>query len=372
MKLEIIDYSHEGKGVAKLDGFAFFIPNTKIGEVHEVTNVVKKKKFGFAEAINVENKTDCPVYFECGGCQILHLTYEEQLEFKKNSIMALVNKNKLDIEIADVIKCDNNYGYRNKVTLHNLGFKKSKSSEIVSFEKCLLISEKMNSIIAEQKGNYIDTLVIHENTFGDIMISSKDKISSKIANTIYHNNEKVTGEDFYMYLGEVKYKILPTTFFQVNSHQSIKLFDIVRENIKNDVVLDGYCGVGAISLYIADKAKKVYGLEINSESIKMANENQVLNNITNVEFMCSDVKAKIAEFTFVDTIILDPPRTGCDKEVIDIINNSNIKKIIYISCNPATLIRDIQLFDFNTSKITPVDMFPNTYHIESVTVLERP
>lgn len=371
MNIKIIDYTHEGKGVGKIDGLAYFIPNTLKGNSYELTNIVKKKSFALAEAKDVKNCTDCDVYFNCGGCQVLHLSYEEQLAFKRDTIQGNVNKNKLDIFVNDTVRCDSNYGYRNKITLHNLGFKKARSNEIIKFDKCLLASENMNNVINELRGQKIDSLVIHENVAGEIMLSSKTDVKSKLATTIYKNNEIVKGSEFYMSLGDIKYQIKPTTFFQVNTHQTLKLFDLVKKHIKDDIVLDGYCGVGAIALYISDVAKFVYGLEINSESIKMAKQNQLINNINNVEFHCSDVKKKIAEYTFVDTIILDPPRTGCDKEVIEIINNSNIKKIVYISCNPSTLIRDIQLFDFKTTEITPVDMFANTYHVESVTKLER-
>ena len=178
-------------------------------------------------------------------------------------------------------------------------------------------------------------------------------------------------------MNELLFKISPSAFFQVNTFGAIKLYDQVKEYANltgKETILDLYCGTGTIGLYLAEQAEKVYGIEINEEAIKDANENKKLNNIKNAEFYSLNANQFLEKITEkIDVLIVDPPRGGLDKKTIDSSLKLNPQKIIYVSCDVATLARDLNILKefYNIKEITPVDMFPNTYHCESVCILER-
>ena len=181
-------------------------------------------------------------------------------------------------------------------------------------------------------------------------------------------------EDGYINIGDVKYKVSPESFFQINSSNISRLYDeIVRYGkfSKEDNVIDLYCGVGSISLYIAKYVKSVLGIEIVSDAVNDATENAKINNISNAKFLCGDVAKLIDDNINGDILIVDPPRMGLDKHTIDVINEKKIKKVIYVSCNPMTLVRDLSLIDnYNIEGISIVDMFPETHHTECVCLLK--
>ena len=173
--------------------------------------------------------------------------------------------------------------------------------------------------------------------------------------------------DFHLF-----YLVSPESFFQVNYDMTVKLYDKVSEYLSSSgKVMDLYCGTGSIGIYIADKVKSIFGIEINKSAIRDANSNKELNDINNISFKCGDVENIINSRDFYDTIIVDPPRGGLSKKTKDILLNIGSKKIIYVSCNPMTLVRDINdlKVKYEFREITLFDLFPNTYHVESVTLL---
>ena len=194
--------------------------------------------------------------------------------------------------------------------------------------------------------------------------------------SIYMNNKCMfKKEDGYINIGDIKYIVSNKSFFQVNTNNIYKLYDeIIRYGnfSKDDEVIDLYCGVGSITLYIAKYVKKVLGIEIIEDAIRDAKENARINNINNVSFICGDVSKVIDENIHGNKLIVDPPRVGLDKHTVDIINNSKIDKLIYVSCDPMTLVRDIKnLTNYELKEVSVVDMFPQTHHVESICVLER-
>ena len=192
------------------------------------------------------------------------------------------------------------------------------------------------------------------------------------------NNKKIYGDDLYEDLNGLKFVISPLSFFQVNKYNTINLYNKILDycNLSgNEVVLDLYCGTGTIGSFVSKKCSKVIGIEINEDAVKDANKNKEINNLNNIEFICGD-SGKILKnnkYKNIDIVIVDPPRSGLSDLSINEIININPKKIIYTSCDPVTLARDLRKLSekYDVLELTPVDMFPNTYHVESVCLLER-
>ena len=366
MEVTIIDYDHQGRGMARINNKIVFIPNTMIGEIVDIKITKEKKNFIEAEVINYiktnPNRVDnlCPYYKQCGGCDILHLPYDEQLEYKYNKVKNIIKRYvKEDIKINNIVKSDKQFNYRNKVTLqvdkNKFGYYSKKSNNIIPIKKCLLLDDSLN--------DYISTI---DNTKEKIVLRTNGK---KILD---NNNELITKE-----IGKYKYLVSLDSFFQVNDNVTFKLYEKVKEycnSSDDDTILDLYCGTGTIGIYLSDKCKKVLGIEINKQAIKDANKNKELNNIDNIEFIAEDVAKVINKIKIKpDIVVVDPPRAGLDEFTIKEITKINPKRLIYVSCDPMTLARDLNIlkYYFNIKEITPFDMFPNTYHIENVVLLEK-
>ena len=379
---------------------------------------------------------DCRTYKRCGGCNLRHVKYEETLKMKQNAVQSLVNKTlKNKIEVQKAVGMENPFHYRNKAQ-YPLGVDKDKNPiigvfanrthEVIPMEKCLIqnpkseeianfilnfIKENKISIYNEkiQKGLFRHIVIKVGIKTGQIMcilvingniIPKENELIEKLTinfpeiKTIIKNiNEKNTNvilgdKNINIYgngyiediLGEYRFKISSLSFYQVNPVQAEKLYKLgveMAQISQNDTVFDLYCGIGTISLFMATYAKKVYGIEIVKEAIDMAKENAKVNNIENVEFFAGDVEIVLDELINqknikADIVMFDPPRKGLDKNSINNILKIHPKKIVYISCNPATLIRDLAQFEENyeIKKIVPVDMFPFTSHVEVGTLLE--
>lgn len=391
MNLKIEKLDDFGRGITYLDGKVTFVKNAVIGDIVEVVITKSKKKYNEAIIKKVIKPSDkrvkpmCPYFNECGGCVLQNLNYGDGLLFKKEKVINYFKKNNLDIN-PFVIKC-NRYNYRNKITLKivngNIGYYESNSHKIIPIFKCEIAYEKINDTISLIKNfNIINgEVIIRCNYKGEILIAitSNDEI-----NIDYNNldksivgiilNDKTIYKDNYFYekVNNLVYKVSYNSFFQVNVEVAKELFSLVDKNIcENDYVLDLYSGVGTFSLSCS-KAKKVYGVEIVKNAILNALENALLNHKDNVEFILSDA-SKIVDIDFeFNKLIVDPPRAGLSKEVIDFINKKLPEKIIYISCDYHTQVRDINLLvDYKITKSYVCDMFPYTYHIESVILLQR-
>lgn len=401
VKIEKLD--NFGRGMSYYDGKPLFVENAIDGEVVECTieNEYKKNYEGICKkVIEQSNKrctVKCPYYKDCGGCNIMHLNYKNQLDFKYEKVKALLKKfANINEELIEEIIPSINEGYRNKVTLKvnkGIGFYKRRTYDLIEIDNCIVCNTKINEVIKELKGISLKNIdeVIIRCTDKESMLIFKilddidnkkyiDRFEKKVDNLIVIKDGISTvlfGKGFISEkLGDYHFKISPTSFFQVNTNGAEKLYNSVLEFADlngNETVLDLYCGTGTIGTYVSSKAKKVIGIEINSEAVEDANENIKINNVTNVEFICDDVGKRINEYKNIDLVIMDPPRNGLNKKTTDNILKILPKKIVYVSCDPATLARDINnLSDkYLVKKIRLVDMFPNTYHCESITVLER-
>ena len=389
MKLKIIDMDHMGSGIAKDDNKVIFVPKTVPGDICEVEIVKDNKKYAKAKVIKITEKSKlhqkalCPYYKECGGCNISNLDYPEQLNFKESKVKNIFKKY-LDLDInPKVIPSNLKYAYRNKITYHfnnTLGLI-SEYDGIVPIDSCFLVSDKVNGLyneIKKQDISNVKLLTIKECDNGLILsITGKldiTKIKDKCI-AIYMNDKCVYHEENgYITIGSLKYMVSNKSFFQVNTTNISNLYDEIinlADFKPTDKVIDLYCGVGSIGIYIAKYVKSVIGVELVEDAIRDAKNNANINKIPNAKFICGDV-AKIDGNTLnADVVIVDPPRTGLDTNTISIINKKEINKLIYVSCNPMTLVRDIKLLtNYTLKNISIVDMFPQTHHCESIVLLK--
>lgn len=390
MEVKIIDLDHKGNGIAKIDNKIIFVPKCIVGDIVNIDIIKKHKKYDEGRIRKLISKDEdridslCPYYELCGGCNISNLTYDKQLEYKKNKVKNIF-KRYLNIDInPDIIGSDNRYEYRNKITYqcnNKLGLV-SINNDVINIDKCYLVSDNVNKLyelINNQDLSKVEKVIIKEcdnglilDIVGDINIDNlKDMCLS-----IYINNNCVYKiDDGYISIGSVKYIVSPNSFFQVNTKNISKLYDVVLKYgcfNKDDDVIDLYCGVGSISLYVSKYVKNVLGIEIVSDAIVDANKNALINKIDNVKFICGDVSKLVDNNVYGNKIIVDPPRVGLDNHTIDILNQVNVDKLIYVSCDPMTLVRDIKKLDrYEIKDITLVDMFPQTHHVECMVLLGR-
>ena len=377
---------------------------------------------------------DCNTYKRCGGCSLRHIKYEETLNIKKNIVQNLINKTlKNHVGVKNTLGMGNPYHYRNKAQYPVgtdkqgetvIGIFAKRTHEIIPMKECFIqnpISEKIafaiykfiktKNIPAYNEENQTGLLRhivikigIHTHEIMCILVLNSKKmpfeneliemlvkeygvktivknINTKNTNVILGQDNIVIHGDGYIYdtLGEFTFKISPMSFYQTNPVQTEALYNTAIElaNLdKDDILYDLYCGIGTIGIFASKYVKKVYGIEIVSQAIEDAKQNAKLNNIDNIEFVCGDVE-KVFENVmkekseFPDVVFVDPPRRGLDKNTIDNLLAVKPKKIIYISCNPASMVRDLHLMEeeYEISNVQPVDMFPFTSHVECVSLL---
>lgn len=430
-EVDIVDNGYEGEGIAKIDGFTIFVPNSIKGEKVKIKILKVLSSHAFAKIEEFTKKSeyrlnlDCDTYSKCGGCAMRHIKYEKTLEIKKSAVESSLKKQGINVKVNDVIGMEAPYFYRNKLQ-YPLGIDSSgnpvmgvfaqRSHRVIETNECMIqnkrlqevangifnfikenkipvydetkrsgqirhlvlrvgikTSEIMVTIVSnEEKINKEDELVsyIQEN-FKDVKTIVKN-INSKNTNVILGNKNVVLYGDGYIYdeiLG-FKFKISPMSFYQVNPVQTEKLYSKAIElaDLKgNETIFDLYCGIGTIGICASNKIKKLYGIETIPEAIEDAKKNADINNIENSEFFIGDVEKTLPEFIEKnnikpDVVFIDPPRKGCDKVAIETIMKIAPKKVIYVSCNPATLSRDLKMFSdmYEIKEVTPVDMFPFT------------
>ena len=380
-------------------------------------------------------EVDCSTYKRCGGCNLRHIKYEETLKMKQNAVQSLVNKTLINkLKVQETVGMENPFHYRNKAQ-YPVGINKNgepiigvfanRTHEVIPMEKCLIQNQQSEKIakhilqfIKENKISIYDEktgkglfrhvvikvgiktkqimciLVINGKTIPQEqkliqdLITKFPEIKTIVKNINIKNTNVILGqENINIYgegyiediLGEYTFKISPLSFYQVKPVQAEKLYNLgveMAQISKKDTVFDLYCGIGTISLFMAKYAKKVYGIEIVNEAVEMPKENAKSNNIKNAEFYAGDVEIVLDELINkqgikADIVMFDPPRKGLDKNSINNILKIKPKKIVYISCNPATLIRDLAMFEetYEIKNIVPVDMFPFTSHVECVSLL---
>lgn len=441
--VEFVDLTHEGQGVAKLDGFPIFVPGGLPGESAQIKILNVKKNYGYGKLIEIRKKSPYRVEIpkedmhKYGGCQLHHMSYEGQLQFKQNLVeQTLTRIGKLqDVNIHPIIGMEQPFHYRNKAQVPVgersgrliTGFYKPRTHEIIDTDESVIHMEAINDAIKIVKeicselgvaayneeahtgvlrhimarfGRKTDELMIvlitrteklphREEIVGKIVAALPNvksivhNVNPKRTNVILGEKTQVLwGQDvIYDYIGNVKFAISPRSFYQVNPVQTKVLYDkaLAYTGLTGEeIVIDAYCGIGTISLFLAQQAKKVYGVEVVSDAINDAKKNADLNGITNVEFTVGEAETVIPNWAkegiHADVIVVDPPRKGCDAALLKTIIEMKPKRVVYVSCNPATLARDLGILEtggYQTLEVQPVDMFPMTMHVECVTLMSR-
>jgi 23S rRNA (uracil1939-C5)-methyltransferase len=441
VELEITDLSYEAMGVAHYEGLTVFVNNALPGETVKAKILKVKKRFAFAKIEKILKESPDRInvklnqWVQTGLASLAHIKYDKQLEFKRNQVVNLLKKAHLDgVKVNETLPSPEQTGYRNKAQVPvrevngqlEIGFFRRHSHDLVPLTNFFTTDPEIDRVLVatrdilrkyevpaydeiHHKGEvrYLDVrrskangklmviLVCLHKDFPQLPkvaaeISQIPEISSVILNYNPKKTNVILGRNDYVVLGEdhlidkigdVEFRISPKSFFQINSLQTPRLYDLAikKADLKaNDVVIDAYSGIGTIGLSVAKHVKAVRGMETIREAVEDANANAKLNGIENAQYVtgkAEDVMPRWAsEGLKTDVIFVDPPRKGLTPEFINAAAATKPKKIVYISCNPATQIRDLQLLQekgYHFDEISPVDMFPQTPHVESVTVLER-
>ena len=406
----IRDILIDGRGVGETPTKIAFIEDAVFGETCEIEILEEKKNFYNAKKIKTikespyQTQAPCPYYNECGACTIMDIKYEKQLDIKKNLILqALAKFTSYKLEDIEIIS-SKELRYRNKIRLQvdkdgTLAYNKSYSNDLVHIKDCLLArdiisenlsdKEKIIKDISEKFPASIGEITIRTNG-QDLMInldiSNKDPISyikekyssSKFfINIVGKEKINISGKDYLEYeIFDKIFKISANDFYQVNDYQIENLYGEAKKLLgENKKVLDLYCGSATSSIAINDD--NLVGVEINKNAIKDAKINAEKNNLKDYKFIAKNAKyidEKFIKKEKIDSLIVDPPRAGLDKDLIKSIGKSGLKEIIYISCNPQTLARDINRFEkqgYELEKIKAVDMFPQTMHVEAIALIQK-
>ena len=395
-KVLISSVNHQGYGVARINNKVVFVENAITDDVVDIEIVKEYKKYALGEVVNFVSMSKehitsaCPYYDKCGGCQISHITHKAQLDFKKEKMRNIFSRY-LDMEISPKIISVNEYNYRNKVVFHikdgKLGFYEDGTNKLIKIDNCLLLDERINNLIPLFNNldlTYVEKIMVRV-TSKEVMvvfygfIDKIDVLKKYVSSIILVNiKEKLLYGKSYIKeeINGLKFIISYNSFFQVNTKAMVRLYDKVLKyaNLtKEDDVLDLFCGTGTIGIYLSMYCKSVLGVEIVEEAIKDANINKELNNIDNISFICGDVDRVINEKFNQNVLVVDPPRSGLNKNTKNVILNNGFDRIVYVSCDPMTLVRDLKDLSskYEFKEITLVDMFPNTYHVECVILLQR-
>lgn len=386
VKCEKLD--HFGRGLGHVLGKIIFVPDLLPNEEALVKIILDKKKYMVGEVVQLVKKSNyriepkCP-YENC-GCALKSLDYLKTLEFKKDKVIDILKRyGEIEGVVKEIVSSRNIYAYRNKITLKvkdgKIGYFKNGTNDLIEINRCEIASKKSNEIIKVLKNSDLSNvreIVIKD--FGEVMLIIKGDMNIEelkpLVNSIYINDRLVYGkENIIATLGEFKFYVSKDSFFQVNMDVALKLYNKVLEYLDGGKsVLDLYCGTGTISLFLSKHFDEVTGTEINEEAVKCAFLNKDLNNISNVRFICGDVSKEIHHLK-ADNIVVDPPRSGLTNEGINDILKISPERFVYVSCDPMTLARDLKLFKekYKVKEVTLFDMFPWTYHVESVCLLIR-
>ena len=438
----IESYSSDGYGVCRVEGRAVFVPRAIVGEQWRIRIVKVSASAVFARgeellspsACRVESS--CPYFGKCGGCDLCHMRYDEELNFKLSRVNdALTHIGKQSVRATEILGSEKTERYRNKAIFAvaesegsaAYGFFRERSHQLIPIDKCLLqdeLSEKVaasvvqfmneNAIPAydEESGRGVvrhvfcrralhtgDAVacIVAARGFGsatgilvEALRQSCPELSGIVLNINKSRGNTVLAGDFYTLWGRdditdslcgVRFNISPQSFFQINPPQAEKLYARAVEYAapaRDSLVFDLYCGAGTISLCLAQRAGQVIGAEIVPEAIENAKKNAEMNGISNTEFLCADAGQAAAELAArglkPDAVVVDPPRKGMSEEAVAAVASMAPERVVYVSCNPATLARDILRFNsygYTLQKVTAVDMFPRTCHVETVVCLSR-
>ena len=400
--IDIVRFNNEGDGVGLYNDFVIFVKGALIDEKVHVKIVDIKKNYAVGKLIGVLSPSEerrvpiCPYYNTCGGCNIMHMSEELQLEFKKKKIEDIFKKVcKIDLNVKEICSY-NNLNYRNKVVLrvegNKIGYYKPRSKDLVDIEECKICDEKINDTIKiiREYINHYKTHKIHEviiRTARDEVMIYFDSLNPtwqnkfiercKNVTSIYVKNKLINGLDsINQKINNLGFDISPKSFFQVNPETASNLYKYALKRVNDqNITVDLYSGTGTIAMALAEKSRRVIAIESNKSAVANAKSNLDLNDIDNVEFKLGKVEDLIDELKEfnIDTLVLDPPRSGSDKKTLKSLLKIKPKSIVYISCNPVTLARDYNVIRsmYDILEVKAFDMFPNTHHVETVMILER-
>lgn len=431
-------YSSEGLGIVRLDGAVVFVPQCVRGETIDlkITKVMKTAAAGEVVKVHTPSpertKPECPYFGRCGGCDFQHMSYTEELWAKRQRVQdALSRIGGSEVEVEEILGAKDPLHYRNKSQYPvgkqgEIGFYRARSHEVVNIDRCLIQSELSDKtaeavgswmkrykisaydettgkgllrhiyVRVNRKGESLCCLVVNghklprEAELAAYICAAVPKTVGVVLNTNTKRGNVVLGDKYRTIYGQdylldelcgLKFKLSVPSFYQVNRdqaevlyHKAIELAGLTGE----ETVLDLYCGTGTITLCLAQKAKRAIGAEIVPPAVADARENALRNGVENVEFFCGDA-AEVAEMLEreglrPDVITVDPPRKGLSPEVIGSIVGMAPKRVVYVSCDPATLGRDLKIFEENgypADRAVAVDMFPGTRHVESIVLMQR-
>lgn len=391
MKIEKLD--NKGRGITYHNGLITFVNNALPDEEVKINIISENKKFYTAEVLELSNENKnrvlpkCPYYNTCGGCNLQHINIEYEDEFKENKVKEILKKYANVHVPLKINKNDKELFYRNKITLKiengKWGFYNESTHKLCEISQCLIANNSINEFLNQNiikinngtitiRSNYENNLLLIITTDEKLDID-KDILPSNIAGVILNNKCIYKDNYFYDYIDDMKFKVSYDSFFQVNNYMAANIFKILRNNVKGKNLLDLYCGVGTLGLSLKDNFKNIYGIEKVKNAIVDAKHNAKINNVSNAFFYDGDT-AKILDKLNqkFDTVIVDPPRSGLNKETLEHIKRINSKTIVYVSCDPMTLARDIsELSEYKVEKANVLNMFPKTYHVESVVILSK-
>ena len=443
VEVEIVDLTHEGAGVAKVDGFVFFVDNALPGEVIKMRVLKLKKNIGFGKVEEYvtlspnRNQDIDTTYLRSGIADFGHMTYEEQLKFKRKQVVDNLYKTAgiSDVEVAETLGMETPYAYRNKAQVPvrrvkgqlETGFYRKNSHDLIPIEDFLIQDKEIDKLIVfvrdllrrydlkpydekEQTGLIRHLVVRRGHYSGQMMlvfvttrpkIFRIDQIIAKITEAfpnvvsiIQNINDKNTnaifGKEFRTLFGQDTitdsmlgndYEISAQSFYQVNTEMAEKLYQTAIDfsDLNSDsIVIDAYSGIGTIGLSFAKQVKEVYGVEVIETAVEDAKKNAERNGITNAHYVADSAENAMAKWSKdgikPDVIIVDPPRKGLTESFIKASVAMQPEKITYVSCNPATMARDIKLYQelgYELKKVQPVDLFPQTHHVETVALLSK-
>ena len=386
-EVNIISNTNLGDGVGRIENKPIYIKNAVSKDKLEVRITRVNKKYLQGEIVKIVKESEdrvkplCPYFPKCGGCTFWNVNINKENEIKENYIKRLFPNVKVNTIIAN-----NEINYRNKVTFHihngKLGYYQKNSNNLVIIEECLILNKEINKI-----KKYLETLdltkvteimIRYSNNYDELLINFKGQLKDynnlkKIKNikSIYINNNLVYGNPTIKEkINNLEFLIGPNSFFQINTNMIANLYNSIKNFITpSSSLLDLYCGTGTIGIYLNEYFEHILGIDIVKENIENAFLNKEINKIDNISFQHKD--ASSIENTYFDVVIVDPPRAGLGEKTKEHLLNINSKIIIYVSCNPNTLKKDIEKLKekYQLVEITPVNMFPKTEHIECVSLL---
>ncbi len=386
VKCERLD--DKGRGIVYVSSKVTFVPNLLPMEEADILITKSKRKYNEGKVLRLLKAScfrvnpDCP-YLNC-GCHLKHLDYSEQLKYKTNKVKNILFKFGHDVfNVKDIVSAEI-CNYRNKVTLKvfdGVGYYENGSNNFICISSCLIASPRINVVIKRLSSlnlNGVSEIIIKD--FEDVMVVIKGSMDvsllKDVCDIIFMDGKLVYGKEYTKTnINGFDFMVSKDAFFQVNRFLTEKLYSKALEYAgSGDMAFDLYCGTGTISLMLSKSFKKVIGIELNKEAVICALDNKRINNVSNAEFICGDVSLEIQKMDgCADVIVVDPPRSGLTKEGINSIFRISPSRVVYVSCDPVTLARDLNILKefYDVIEITPFDMFPQTYHVETICMLER-